>query len=369
MKILFVFGTRPEAIKLAPVMSELRRRPALFQVRVCVTAQHRGLLDQVLEIFRIEPDYDLDIMRPGQTLLSATSRMLSGLEEVLTRDQPDWVAVQGDTTTTFCGALAAFYRGIPVAHIEAGLRTGDLQQPFPEEANRLLTGRLASLHFPPTAAAAGNLRREGVAQDKIVVTGNTGIDALLAVRQLQRQNAWPAPDWPWPASKKVVLVTCHRRESFGPGLDRICAALVELARRPDVQLVYPAHPNPAVRAALERWRLAEHAAVLEPQPYAAFVSLMAQARVILTDSGGVQEEAPSLGVPVLVLRQTTERPEAVEAGTSRLVGTDPESIVRETALLLDDPAEYERRSQMHNPYGDGQASARIAEALQARCAV
>lgn len=368
MKVLFVFGTRPEAIKLCPVVDHLRRRADHFQVQVCVTAQHRGLLDQVLEIFGVKPDFDLDVMRPGQTLLESTSRILAGLEAVLKEAKPDYVAVQGDTVSTFCGALAAFYHRIPVIHIEAGLRTGNLDHPFPEEANRLLTGRLAALHFPPTESAAANLLREGVPPSQVIVTGNTGLDALLQVRAKLDSGEWPRPVWPsaW-QGKRLILVTCHRRESFGEGLSRICEALTRLARRDDVQLVYPLHPNPQVRATVERWRteqnLGDRVALIEPQPYVAFVDLMAHAYLILTDSGGVQEEAPSLGVPVLVLRETTERPEAVEAGTSRLLGTDPDRIVAEATLLLDNAQEYERRSRIHNPYGDGQAAQRIAGTL------
>lgn len=374
MNVLFVFGTRPEAIKLCPVVDYLRRRADDFQVQVCVTAQHRGLLDQVLDIFAVQPDFDLDIMRPGQTLLESTSRILAGLEDVLQQARPDCVAVQGDTISTFCGALAAFYHRIPVVHIEAGLRTGNLRHPFPEEANRLLTARLTALHFPPTEDAAANLRREGVPPEQIVVTGNTGLDALLQVHAKLQTGELPKPAWPaeW-NGKRLVLVTCHRRESFGAGLARICQALSQLAQRPGIQLVYPVHPNPQVRFTVERWRdeqgLGNRLALIEPQPYVAFVDLMSRAHFILTDSGGVQEEAPSLGTPVLVMRETTERPEAIAAGTSRLVGTDPEQIVAEASLLLDDSAEYERRSRIHNPYGDGQASMRIAQALLASTAL
>jgi UDP-N-acetylglucosamine 2-epimerase (non-hydrolysing) len=371
MTVLFVFGTRPEAIKLGPVVDYLRCRANHFRVQVCVTAQHRDLLDQALAIFQIRPDCDLNVMRPGQTLLESTSRILAGLEPVLKAARPDCVAVQGDTVSTFCGALAAFYHHVPVVHIEAGLRTGNLSQPFPEEANRLLTGRLTTLHFAPTEHAAESLRREGVAPDRIIVTGNTGIDALLQVQAKLQAGALPRPVWPaaW-QGKQIILVTCHRRESFGPGLQQIFQALTRLARRPGVQLVFPVHPNPEVRGVAEQWvrdqQLTRQVALIEPQPYVDFVDLMSRSYLILTDSGGVQEEAPSLGVPVLVMRETTERPEAITAGTSRLVGVDPEKIVAEASLLLDDPEERTRRCLIHNPYGDGHASARIAQALSSR---
>jgi UDP-N-acetylglucosamine 2-epimerase (non-hydrolysing) len=345
------------------VIQHLRQGPNPFEVRVCVTAQHRGLLDQVLEIFEIRPDFDLDIMRPGQTLGESASRILGSLEGVFRQARPDFAAVQGDTVSTFCGALSAFYHRVPVLHVEAGLRTGNLDHPFPEEANRLLTGRLAALHFAATEEAAGNLRREGVDESRITVTGNTGLDALLQIEAKLRSGELRRPEWPeaW-RGRRLVLVTCHRRESFGEGLNRICRALLELSARPDVQLVFPVHPNPQVRAAVAQ--LEGRVALLEPQPYVDFVDLMSRAHLILTDSGGVQEEAPSLGVPVLVMRETTERPEAVWAGTSRLVGTDTARIVAEASLLLDDPAEHERRSRIHNPYGDGHASGRIAAALR-----
>jgi UDP-N-acetylglucosamine 2-epimerase (non-hydrolysing) len=365
-KILVVFGTRPEAIKLCPVVRHLREQPD-FQVRVCVTAQHRALLDRVLPVFDVVPDHDLDLMRPGQTLAGLTSRSMEALDAVFAAERPDWVMVQGDTTTTFCGALAAFYQRIPVAHVEAGLRTGDLAQPFPEEANRVLTGRLTALHFPPTGRAAENLRREGVPEDRMFVTGNTGLDALLYVRRQYDAGKLQAPVWPWTGrAPRLILVTGHRRESFGDGFERICQALLELARRPEVELVYPVHPNPNVRGPVERW-LGGHERIhlIEPQDYVPFVDLMRQSALILTDSGGVQEEAPSLGKPVLVMREKTERQEAVEAGTARLVGTDPGRILAEANQLLDDTEEYERRRRIHNPYGDGEASRRIAAALRA----
>lgn len=355
MKVLFVFGTRPEAIKLAPVVQCLKA-DACFTVKVAVTAQHRAMLDQVLEAFAIRPDYDLNVMQAGQTLAASASKMLASLEPVLDAEKPDCVIVQGDTTTTLCGALAAFYKTIPVAHVEAGLRTGDLMQPFPEEANRVLTGRIATLHFAATEAAAENLRREGIDDARIFVTGNTGIDAVLAVRA----SLLPAE----PGAKKMILVTAHRRESFGDGFVHICAALKRLAARGDVEIVYPVHPNPNVRAAVDaHLRGVANISLVEPLEYVAFVGLMNRAHILLTDSGGIQEEGPSLGKPVLVMREKTERPEAVHAGTAILTGTDEEKIVAEACRLLEDPEEYARRAHMHNPYGDGQASARIRDGL------
>ncbi len=356
MKILFVFGTRPEAIKLVPVVRCLAA-DGRFEVRVAVTGQHRAMLDQVLEVFSVAPDYDLIVMRDGQTLGQSASRIIAALEPVLERERPDCVLVQGDTTTTFCGALASFYKNIPVAHVEAGMRTGDVSQPFPEEMNRVLTTRLATLHFAATEWAAGNLRREGVNDANIFVTGNTGIDAVLSVRD-------SLPPVEADDSKKMILVTAHRRESFGEGFSRICKALRRLAGRADVRILYPVHPNPNVQTAVnEQLREIGNIDLLEPADYLAFVDLMRRAHILLTDSGGVQEEAPSLGKPVLVMREKTERPEAVEAGTARLVGTDEDAIVAEAELLLDDPEEYRRRARIHNPYGDGHASERIRDVL------
>jgi len=363
-KILFVFGTRPEAIKLAPVIAGFSEHPN-FVARVAVTGQHRGLLDQALGAFSIEPDYDLDVMRAGQSLFDSTSRILAALEPVLAAELPDLVMVQGDTTTTFCGALAAFYANVPVGHVEAGLRTGDPRQPFPEEMNRVLTGRLAALHFAPTEAAARNLRGEGIAPNRIFVTGNTGIDAVLGVRDRLKSGALRAEGLPaLDASKKLVLVTAHRRESFGAGFEQICEALKRIAERGDVEIVYPVHPNPNVAGVVER-KLGGVPGVrlIEPLAYVPFVDLMRRAYLLLTDSGGIQEEGPSLGKPVLVLREKTERPEAVEAGTAVLVGTDPARITAETVRLLDDSGEYHRRSRIHNPYGDGRASSRIRDAV------
>jgi UDP-N-acetylglucosamine 2-epimerase (non-hydrolysing) len=343
----------------------MKSRPDDFDVRVCVTAQHREMLDQVLHAFDVTPDRDLDIMRPGQTLSQSSSRIVAALEPILAEEEPDVVLVQGDTTTTFCGALAAFYAKIPVGHVEAGLRTGDLHEPFPEEMNRVLTGRIATFHFAATEGAAQNLYREGVDPAAVTITGNTGIDAVLHVKQaldagkLVGLNAF-RPD----ASKKLIVVTAHRRESFGRGFDQICAALIRLARRDDVEVVYPVHPNPNVRQTVNR-RLAgrPNITLLDPMDYVPFVDLMRRAYLLLTDSGGIQEEAPSLGKPVLVLRDKTERPEAVLAGTARLVGTDEVRIVEEAARLLNDPAVYHQMARRHNPYGEGQASGMIASFL------
>lgn len=363
-KILVIVGTRPEAIKLSPVVLELRSRPQ-FQAQVCATAQHRELLDQVLEVFGIAPHYDLNLMRPDQTLAQSTARILAALEPVLEAARPDLVLVQGDTTTTLCGALAAFYQRIPVGHVEAGLRTWDSFQPFPEEINRVLTARLSSLHFAATQWAAANLATEGVPQGRIAVTGNPGIDAVLYVRDrleqgLLRGTAWPQLD----PSRKLIVVTAHRRESFGEGFQRICAALAQLAARPDVQIVYPVHPNPNVEEPV-RQRLGglPNVFLAPPLDYVPFVDLMRRAWLLITDSGGVQEEGPSLGKPILVMREKTERPEAVEAGTVRLVGTAVERIVGEAARLLEDPEEYQRMARVHNPYGDGRASRRICDLI------
>ena len=365
--VLVILGTRPEAIKLAPLILHLQSRPTEFRPVVCVTAQHRGMLDQVLEIFHITPDYDLNLMLPGQTLFQSTSRILAGLEPVFDAVEPDLAIVQGDTTTTLCGALAAFYRNVPVGHVEAGLRSGDLRQPFPEEMNRVLASRLTALHFAATDWAAANLRKEGIDPATISVTGNTGIDAVLHVRdELECGALTPANPIPLDPAKKTVLVTAHRRESFGPGFDRICRALARLSERPDVQIVYPVHPNPNVQGAVNR-HLRHHSSValIEPLDYVSFVDLMRRAYLLITDSGGIQEEGPSFGKPILVLREKTERPEAVVAGTVRLVGTDEDLILREATTLLDHPAAYQAMARRHNPYGDGHASKRIAEILSA----
>jgi UDP-N-acetylglucosamine 2-epimerase (non-hydrolysing) len=367
---LFIFGTRPEAIKLCPVIRHMKSRPSDFVVRVCVTAQHREMLDQVLHAFDVTPDQDLDIMRPGQTLSESTSRIVGALEPILSQEKPDIVLVQGDTTTTFCGALAAFYAKVPVGHVEAGLRTGDLHEPFPEEMNRVLTTRVATLHFAATEGAAQNLYCEGVCPASVVVTGNTAVDAVLHVKQALDAGRLSGlsgfhPD----ATKKLILVTAHRRESFGNGFDQICAALVRLARRDDVEIVYPVHPNPNVRRTVNRCLGGRaNITLLDPMDYVQFVDLMGRAYLLLTDSGGIQEEAPSLGKPVLVLRDKTERPEAMSAGTARLVGTNEIKIVEETEQLLDDPRAYQCMARRHNPYGDGNASETIANALAGRLA-
>ncbi|HWI20283.1 MAG TPA: UDP-N-acetylglucosamine 2-epimerase (non-hydrolyzing) [Vicinamibacterales bacterium] len=364
-RVLAVFGTRPEAIKLCPVVARLRDDPERFHVRVCVTGQHRQMLDQVLTAFAIRPDHDLDIMQPAQTLAESASRILSALAPVIATERPNIVIVQGDTTTTLCGALAAFYARVPVAHVEAGLRTSDLARPFPEEMNRVLTGRLTALHFAATEWAADNLRREGVESRRVFVTGNTVIDALLTVNGRLASGGIRGGELPpLDQRKKWILVTAHRRESFGDGFRRIAAAIAKVAARGDVEIVYPVHPNPNVRGVIDRDLAGiENVHLIPPLDYVPFIDLMRRAHLVLTDSGGVQEEAPSLGKPVLVLRETTERPEAVEAGTARLVGTDVERIVSECSLLLDDPGEYERRAATRNPYGDGQASDRIAGIL------
>jgi UDP-N-acetylglucosamine 2-epimerase (non-hydrolysing) len=323
------------------------------------------MLDRVLATFQVTPDHDLNVMLAGQTLFQSTSRILAALEPVLQAERPDMVLVQGDTTTTLCGALAAFYSRIPVGHVEAGLRTGDMLQPFPEEMNRVLAGRLTALHFAATPGAAANLEREGVDSERITVTGNSGIDAVLYVKCKLESGELQGRDWSEiDPSRKLIAVTGHRRESFGSGFERICNALSRLADRPDVQIVYPVHPNPNVQDSVQRLLVnRENILLTEPLDYVPFVDLMRRARFLLTDSGGIQEEGPSLGKPILVMREKTERPEAVEAGTVRLVGTDEEKIVREASILLDDEVQYSLRSHVHNPYGDGHASERIATAI------
>ena len=366
LRVLVVFGTRPEAIKLCVLIRHLQELPESFTVRTCVTAQHRSMLDQVLEAFEVTPDRDLNLMKPEQSLFDVTTAALRGLEQVLAEEQPGMVLVQGDTTTTFAAALAAFYAKAPVGHVEAGLRTGDVQRPFPEEMNRMLTSRLSSLHFAPTQLAAENLLREGIGEQSIFVTGNTVIDALLSMRKALESGDIPRPSWPFlDPARKLILVTAHRRESFGEGLEQICEALAELARRPDVQIAYPVHRNPNVQTPVNR-KLAGVAGIelLDPIDYIPLVDLLMRCRFVLTDSGGIQEEAPSLGKPVLVMRGVTERPEAVEAGTALVVGADRARIVEQATRLLDDPAHYGRMSQLHNPYGDGHACERIAEALE-----
>ncbi len=370
MKVLTIFGTRPEAIKMAPLVHALAQDDA-FESKVCVTAQHREMLDQVLHLFGIEPEYDLNIMQPGQDLTEITSRILKGLKPVLQAFKPDVVLVHGDTTTTLSASLAAFYQQIPVGHVEAGLRTGDLSSPWPEEGNRRLTAHLAKWHFAPTDTSRDNLLREAIPAENIFVTGNTVIDALLWVRDRVKGDLGLAERlaarYPFiDASKKMILVTGHRRESFGGGFDRICSALAEIAlRHPEVKIVYPVHLNPNVSEPVNRiLRGIGNIILIDPQDYLPFVYLMDKAYLILTDSGGIQEEAPSLGKPVLVMREATERPEAVSAGTVRLVGTDTAKIVEEVTRLLNDENEYHHMSRAHNPYGDGQACRRILDALK-----
>lgn len=367
-KVLSIFGTRPEAIKMAPVVKALNAHPKINS-RVCVTAQHREMLDQVLSLFEITPDHDLNIMAPGQDLYDVTTRIMLGLREVLRAEKPDVVLVHGDTATTFSASLAAFYEKIPVGHVEAGLRTGNLYSPWPEEANRKLTGVLATYHFAPTATSQKSLLKEGVPESAIHITGNTVIDALLMVRDRidadKGLKVQMESELPYGLSQKMVLVTGHRRESFGRGFERICNALAELAKTyPDTDIVYPVHLNPNVQEPVKRIlsKLA-NIHLIPPQDYLPFVSLMTRAHVILTDSGGIQEEAPSLGKPVLVMRDTTERPEAVEAGTVKLVGTKSESIVEAVGRLLTDDFEWNRMSDAHNPYGGGSAAISIVNIL------
>jgi UDP-N-acetylglucosamine 2-epimerase (non-hydrolysing) len=371
-RVAVIFGTRPEAIKLAPVVLALKTHPA-FDCRVCVTAQHRQMLDQVLEVFGITPDLDLDLMEPNQSLGRLTARAIGALDAYLGRERPELVLVQGDTTTVFSAALAAFYHHVPVGHVEAGLRTGDLQAPWPEEANRVLTSRLAALHFAPTAAGRENLLAEGVPQERVLVTGNTVIDALFLALAKVGANPPAIPGLPaetlasW-EGRPVVLITGHRRENHGAGFESICRAIAELARRfPETRFVYPVHLNPNVREPARRvlGTGLGNVHLIEALPYLPFLALMSRATLVLTDSGGIQEEAPSLGKPVLVLRDTTERPEAVEAGTVRLVGTSFEGIVTEATRLLTDRAAYAAMARAHNPYGDGRATGRIVEACRA----
>jgi UDP-N-acetylglucosamine 2-epimerase len=365
MRIMPIYGTRPEAIKLAPVLRALRNVPGA-EVITCVTGQHREMLDQVNRLFGIVPAIDLGVMTRGQSLTGLTTAVLHGLEPVLREVAPDWVVVQGDTTTAFAAGLAAFYQRIPTAHVEAGLRTGNLDSPWPEELNRQLAARIATRHFAPTSQSRANLLHEGIDPTKVRVTGNTVIDALLeTIGMLRADKALAesqATRFPFlDPARRLILVTGHRRENFDGGLDRVCRALAEIARRRDVQIVYPVHLNPVVQtAAATALSGLPNVHLLPPLDYLAFVWLMDRATLIVTDSGGVQEEAPSLGKPVLVTRDTTERPEAVAAGTVRLVGTSPERLVREVMRLLDDDEAYARMAGAYNPYGDGQAAGRIA---------
>jgi UDP-N-acetylglucosamine 2-epimerase (non-hydrolysing) len=363
-RILLIFGTRPEAIKLFPVVRALAAVPGL-DVRTCVTAQHRGLLDQVLSIAGLTPDVDLDLMEPGQTLDQLTARLLTGLGKVMDDEKPDRVIVQGDTATAMVGALAAYYRKVPVSHVEAGLRSGDIYQPWPEEVNRRIVAPIADQHFAPTETAAEALRRENIAPETIHVTGNTVIDALLATRA--RIAAEPElaagldPIAARFAGKRIILVTTHRRENFGGGMEDIARALGRIADRDDTAILFPMHPNPNVVAAMDRV-LGDrpNVARIEPLDYPHFIRALELSHVVLSDSGGVQEEAPALGKPVLVMRETTERPEGVVAGTAKLVGTSPERIVSEISTLLDVPSAYSAMARAHNPFGDGHASERIA---------
>jgi len=368
VKVLIVFGTRPEAIKMAPVVHELKKS---MEVRVCVTAQHREMLDQVLDLFDIKPDHDLNIMKPGQDLFDVTGNVLQGMKYVLMEESPDVVLVHGDTTTSMVTSLAAFYLQIPVGHVEAGLRTYDIYSPFPEEVNRQITGRIAAYHFAPTQQARQNLLAEQVNDDSITVTGNTVIDSLLSVVKKSREISFTNEllnQLPFLAdvrSQKMILVTGHRRENFGQGFEDICMALYDLAKmHSDVNIVYPVHLNPNVREPVNRiLSEIDNIYLIEPQDYLPFVKLMDSSYLILTDSGGIQEEAPSLGKPVLVMRNTTERPEAIESGTVKMVGINRDEIVQTVNLLLNDDDTYKEMSKAHNPYGDGNASKRIRKRL------
>ena len=369
--ILIIFGTRPEAIKMAPLILELRNNTD-FQVLVCVTAQHREMLDQVLDLFEITPDYDLDIMTPGQDLFEITTRSLTGLKRLLKEINPDIVLVHGDTTTTMAASLSAFYLQIPVGHVEAGLRTKNIYSPFPEEMNRRLTGSIANLHFAPTETSRQNLIKEGVTSSRIFVTGNTVIDALFfAVSKLSNnerlQRELSSKYSFLTDEEKILFVTGHRRENFGERLDNICHALLDISHKfPELKVLYPAHMNPNVRKPIDEIigkSGSKRIAVIEPVDYLSAVYLMQRSYIILTDSGGIQEEAPSLGKPVLVMRDITERPEAVDAGTVKLVGGNRTSIIEGVSVLMEDNKEYERMSKAHNPYGDGRASKRIGDIL------
>lgn len=372
MRVLTVFGTRPEAIKMAPVVSALNNDD-YFDSKVCITAQHREMLDQVLKLFKIEPDFDLNIMKQGQSLTDITAHVLIGLERVFGEWQPDMVLVHGDTTTSFAASLAAFYQQIPVGHVEAGLRTGRLYSPWPEEANRRLTAVLASMHFAPTEQAKANLLVGSISTDSVFVTGNTVIDALLQVVnyvddnpsiEAELEEYLPELD----PKNKLILITGHRRENFGQGFEDICKAILQLINTfQNIEIVYPVHLNPNVQDSVKRiLGKIQRVHLIEPLDYAPFVLLMKKAYMILTDSGGVQEEAPTLGKPVLVMRDTTERPESIDAGTVKLVGTNAELIVKEVSILLNHNDAYQRMSAAHNPYGDGMASGRIVDHLKSR---
>lgn len=363
MKIAVIFGTRPEIIKLAPVILAIRKKPRRFKTVLLATAQHRGLLDQMLNLFGLKPDIDLDIMKPYQGLEELTSRVMDKAGKALLRIRPDLVLVQGDTTTAMISALAAFYRKIPVAHVEAGLRTGDPFNPFPEEINRKIISTLAAYHFAPTQAAARNLRTEGIPSSRIFVTGNPVVDALLHIDKKMGRRASSVPI---DSGKKLVLVTAHRRESFGKPLERICRALIEIVSlEEDVRIVYPVHPNPGVQESVAAYLSGiDRIHLLKPLDYVDFLALMKKAYLILTDSGGVQEEAPTFRKPVLVLREKTERPEGIRAGIARLVGTDEKRILDEAGKILNDPREYRRMTGRKNPYGDGKAALRIRKIIE-----
>ena len=371
MKVLSVFGTRPEAIKMAPVVKVLAEDP-YFDAKVCVTAQHRQMLDQVLELFDIKPDFDLDLMKTDQSLGDITGNVLNGMRDVFSQWRPDMVLVHGDTTTTLSASLSAYYAKVSVGHVEAGLRTGDKYSPWPEEMNRHLTGALADLNFAPTERARENLLHEGVPSERIHITGNTVIDALLRVEGRIRSDSVLrerlATQFSFlDSGKRLVLVTGHRRENWGAGFDQICHAIADIALRENVQVVYPVHLNPHVQEPVRRILSGlDNVFLLDPQSYLPFVYLMHRCTLVLTDSGGIQEEAPSLGKPVLVMRDTTERPEALKAGTALLVGTDRERIILQVNQLLDDPQAYRAMAEAHNPYGDGTAARHIATFLKKR---
>lgn len=370
-KVLLIFGTRPEAIKMAPLAIRLQEDNASFETKVCVTGQHRQMLDQVLDLFQLNPDFDLNLMKPGQTLSDITSGVLKGLEQVFEIWKPDLILVHGDTATTFAASLAGYYHKIKIGHVEAGLRTGDLYSPWPEEANRKLTGVLADYHFAPTMSSYNNLIKENIKSTNVVVTGNTVIDALLQVKVKVEQDHRLIQKFEQEfnfldKNKKLILVTGHRRENFGQGFLNICTALAQLAKKyPNVQIIYPVHLNPHVQQPVNELLTGiSNIYLIAPQDYLPFVYLMNQSFLILTDSGGIQEEAPSLGKPVLVMRDTTERPEAVEAGTVRLVGTDVNRIVELVTQLLDDQKLYAEMASAHNPYGDGTACQKIIDFLK-----
>lgn len=365
IRVLFIVGTRPEAIKLAPVILHQKARPDQFHVSVCATGQHRSLLDQVLQLFGISPEFDLDVMQPKQTLCQSSARILAGLEQVVAAAQPNMVVVQGDTTSTLCGALAAFYRKIPVAHVEAGLRTGDVKQPFPEELNRVLTTRMASLHFAPTQSARQNLIREGCEPESVFLTGNSGIDAVLTVsRRLATGELKSSITNDLNNSKKLILATAHRRENFGANLENICSALGRLAGRTDVQIVFPVHPNPEVqRASRAILGGLPNVRLVDPLSYVDCVALMRRAYLLVTDSGGIQEEATSLGKPILLLREKTERMEGVLAGNVRMVGTCTRNIFLQATELLESEGEQRAMARTQHLYGDGKASERICNGI------